>query len=64
VPTAELRLSTAARKAYETLARSDRRLFGRVDRALDRLIFYFRESSWRAQIFLGLRASAKREPAL
>lgn len=37
VPKPELRLSTAARKAYEKLARSDRRLFQRVDRALDRL---------------------------
>ena len=34
---AKVRLSTHARKAYEKLARSDRRLFLRVDRALDRL---------------------------
>jgi mRNA-degrading endonuclease RelE of RelBE toxin-antitoxin system len=33
----ELRLSSHARKSYERLARSDRRLFARVDRALDRL---------------------------
>ena len=31
------RLSTDARKSYEKLARSDRRLFLRVDRALDRI---------------------------
>jgi hypothetical protein len=37
VPRAELRLSTHARKAYEKLAHADRRLFRRVDRALDRL---------------------------
>jgi mRNA-degrading endonuclease RelE of RelBE toxin-antitoxin system len=30
-------LSSHARKSYERLARSDRRLFTRVDRALDRL---------------------------
>lgn len=34
---ATLRLSTHARKSYERLARSDRRLFARVDRALDHL---------------------------
>lgn len=33
----KIRLSTHARKAYERLARSDRRLFLRVDRALDRI---------------------------
>lgn len=33
----KIRLSTHARKAYERLARSDRRLFRRVDRALDRI---------------------------
>lgn len=33
----ELRLSTHARKAYERLARSDQRLFTRVDGALDRI---------------------------
>lgn len=33
-----LRLSTHARKSYHRLARSDRRLFERVDRALDRLV--------------------------
>jgi len=32
-----IRLSTHARKAYEKLARSDKRLFRRVDRALDRI---------------------------
>jgi len=37
VPEADVRLSTNARKAYEKLARSDRRLFRRVDAALDRL---------------------------
>jgi mRNA interferase RelE/StbE len=37
VPTTEIRLSSAARKAYEKLARTDRRLFRRVDRALDRI---------------------------
>ena len=31
-----IRLSTHARKSYLRLARSDRRLFARVDRALDR----------------------------
>ena len=35
--TCRVRLSSAARKSYEKLARSDRRLFVRVDRALDRL---------------------------
>ena len=34
---ASTRLSTHARKAYEKLARSDQRLFRRVDRALDRI---------------------------
>ena len=34
---ARVRLSTKAGKAYEKLARSDRRLFARVDRALDLL---------------------------
>ena len=34
---ARVRLSTKAEKAYEKLARSDRRLFARVDRALDLL---------------------------
>lgn len=34
---AEVRLSTHATKACEKLARTDRRLFRRVDRALDRL---------------------------
>ena len=34
---ATVRLSSPARKSYEKLARSDRRLFVRVDRALDRL---------------------------
>jgi len=33
----QVRLSSHARKSYERLARSDRRLFMRVDRALDRL---------------------------
>jgi mRNA-degrading endonuclease RelE of RelBE toxin-antitoxin system len=33
----EVRLSSNARRSYERLARSDRRLFVRVDRALDRL---------------------------
>jgi mRNA-degrading endonuclease RelE of RelBE toxin-antitoxin system len=37
VPKAEVRLSTHARKAYEKLARTDRRLFRRIDRTLDRL---------------------------
>ena len=37
MPRAELRLSTHARKAYEKLAHADRRLFRRIDRALDRL---------------------------
>ena len=32
-----VRLSTHARRAYEKLARSDQRLFARVDRALDRV---------------------------
>ena len=34
---AKIRLSSRARKSYETLARSDRRLFRRVDRALDHI---------------------------
>ncbi len=34
---AKVRLSSHARKSYEKLARSDKRLFARVDRALDRL---------------------------
>jgi mRNA-degrading endonuclease RelE of RelBE toxin-antitoxin system len=34
---AEVRLSSHARKSYEKLARSDPRIFLRVDRALDRL---------------------------
>ena len=34
---AELRLSSHAKKSYLRLARSDRRVFERVDRALDRL---------------------------
>ncbi len=34
---ATVSLSNHARKSYEKLARSDRRLFVRVDRALDRL---------------------------
>ena len=34
---AEVRLSSHARRSYEKRARSDRRLFVRVDRALDRL---------------------------
>ena len=34
---ARVRLSTKARKAFEKLARSNRRLFARVDRALDLL---------------------------
>ena len=33
----EIRLSTYARKSYLKLGRSDRRLFARLDRALDRL---------------------------
>lgn len=33
----QVRLSSHARKSYVRLARSDRRLFVRVDRALDRL---------------------------
>lgn len=33
----EVRLSSHARKSYRRLSRSDRRLFQRVDRALDRL---------------------------
>ena len=33
----EIRLSSHARKGYERLARSDRRLFARVHRALERL---------------------------
>lgn len=33
----EVRLSSAAKKAYENLARSDRRLFRRVDKSLDHL---------------------------
>jgi len=37
VPDVDVRLSTNARKAYEKLARSDRRLFRRVDAALERL---------------------------
>lgn len=37
MPPAEVRLSSQARKEYERLARSDRRLFQRVDRAFDRL---------------------------
>ncbi|MCP3958029.1 MAG: type II toxin-antitoxin system RelE/ParE family toxin [bacterium] len=37
MPRARIELSTVARRAYERLARSDRRLFERVDRALDRL---------------------------
>lgn len=37
MPKSEVRLSTHARKSYEKLARTDRRLFRRVDRALDRL---------------------------
>ena len=37
MPEVDVRLSTNARKAYEKLARSDRRLFRRVDAALDRL---------------------------
>ena len=32
-----VRLSTSARKSYLRLARSDRRLFERLDRSLDRL---------------------------
>lgn len=35
---AVLRLSSHARKSYHKLARSDRRLFERIDRALDRLV--------------------------
>ena len=34
---AEIRLSSHARKSYLRLARSDRRLFQRVDRALERI---------------------------
>jgi len=34
---ARVELSTAARRAYEKLLHADRRLFERVDRALDRL---------------------------
>ena len=34
---APIRLSSHARRSYARLARSDRRLFERVDRALDRL---------------------------
>lgn len=34
---ATIRLSSHARKSYDKLARSDKRLFARVDRALDRL---------------------------
>lgn len=34
---AVVRLSSHARKSYERLARADRRLFSRVDRALDHL---------------------------
>jgi mRNA-degrading endonuclease RelE of RelBE toxin-antitoxin system len=37
VPRTEVRLSTHAWRAYDRLARADRRLFRRVDRALDRL---------------------------
>ena len=37
MPRARIELSTVARRAYERLSRSDRRLFDRVDRALDRL---------------------------
>jgi addiction module RelE/StbE family toxin len=37
VTRAEVRLSGPARKAYERLARSDRRLFRRVDHVLERL---------------------------
>jgi mRNA-degrading endonuclease RelE of RelBE toxin-antitoxin system len=33
----ELRLSSHARRSYRRLARSDRRLFERIDHALDRL---------------------------
>ena len=33
----ELRLSSHARKSFRKLARGDRRLFKRIDRALDRL---------------------------
>lgn len=33
----EVRLSSHARKSYHRLARSDRRIFERIDRALDRL---------------------------
>ena len=32
-----VRLSSHARKSYQRLARSDRRLFERIDRSLDRL---------------------------
>ena len=35
---AAIRLSSHARRSYARLARSDRRLFERVDRALDRLV--------------------------
>jgi len=34
---AELRLSSNAKKSFHRLARSDRRLFERIDRGLDRL---------------------------
>ncbi len=34
---AEIRLSSHAKKSYHRLARSDRRIFERIDRALDRL---------------------------
>lgn len=34
---AEVRLSSHARRSFRRLARSDRRLFDRIDRALDRL---------------------------
>lgn len=34
---ARIRLSSHARKSYERLARSDRRLLRRLDRALDRI---------------------------
>lgn len=37
MPAAEIRLSTDARKAYEKLARTDRRLLRRIDRSLDRI---------------------------
>lgn len=35
---ATVELSTGARRVYEKLYRTDRRLFDRVDRALDRLV--------------------------